>query len=435
MNKSAAKCLENNARQYMTVDGLLFKIVDSGRDEPDTVLCIPTCRVHVLLDFYHTSIMGGHAGITKCYQIISQHFYCPNLAEHLRAYITGCHMCQLFKKGENFQRPLQKRMNINVPAMMKLSIDIKHMPPNHGYSHILVLLCEVSHYMPLHSPKMPHILDVLAYFGAPSHIVCDQDPAFTSSLMEAFATQLNIKLIMISPTNQKSLQAEHGIKSLSRLLVKHLSEAWSWHSLLPYAMMSYNAYSTPILDSLSPYELVFGHKMKISHELEIKPEVVVSGAFQTYYERLKKNLKYLAERLQKFRSSRTDLLNKNRQYHAFEVGQIVYMYQARGSIIQTGSRKINCHFLGPLVVYKAIGPNQFLLMSLLGQIYPFLVEEMRLKHGVIWTTQGNVHTLAELKQVLNAEIKVADSQLSNQTNQISQPNTDQLNQPNFPTKH
>ena len=178
--------------------------------------------------------------------------------------------------------------------------------------------------------------------------------------------------------------------------------------------------------------------MKISHELEIKPEVVVSGTFQTYYERLKKNLKYLAERLQKFRSARIDLLNKNRQYHAFEVGQIVYMYQARGSIIQTGSRKINCHFLGPLVVYKVTGPNQFLLMSLLGQIYPFLVEEMRLKPGVIWITQGNVHTLAELKQVLSAEFKVADSQLSNQTNQISQPNIDLPNLPNqtnFPTKH
>ena len=100
----------------------------------------------------------------------------------------------------------------------------------------------------------------LAYFGPPSHIVCDQDPAFTSSLMDAFATQLNIKLIMTSPTNHKSLQAEHGIKSLSGLLVKHLSEAWSWHSLLPYTMMSYNAYSTPNLDSLSPYELVFGTK-------------------------------------------------------------------------------------------------------------------------------------------------------------------------------
>ena len=37
--------------------------------------------------------------------------------------------------------------------------------------------------------------------------------------MEAFASQLNIKIIMVSPTNHKSLLAEHGIKSLSGLLV------------------------------------------------------------------------------------------------------------------------------------------------------------------------------------------------------------------------
>ena len=83
------------------------------------------------------------------------------------------------------------------------------------------------------------------------------------------------------------------------------------------------------------------------------------------------------------------------------------MYQAKSSIAQTESRKIACYFVGPLVIYKAIGPNQFLFMSLLGQIYPFLVEETRLKPGSIWTTKGKIHTLAELKQVLSAGIKVA----------------------------
>ena len=67
----------------------------------------------------------------------------------------------------------------------------------------------------------------VAYFGPPTHIVCDQDPVFTSSLMEAFTEQLDIKMIMISPTNHKSMFAEHGIKSLSKLLVKHLTEVWS----------------------------------------------------------------------------------------------------------------------------------------------------------------------------------------------------------------
>ena len=131
-----------DARNYLMLDGLLFKIIELEDGSLDTVLCIPTSQVHILLDTYHSSLIGGHSGITKCYQTISQRFYCPSLAENLRAYFTGCHICQMFKKGKNFQRPYQKRMNINTPA---------------------------------------------------------------------------IKVILVSPTNHKSLQAEHGIKSLSGL--------------------------------------------------------------------------------------------------------------------------------------------------------------------------------------------------------------------------
>ena len=310
LGKGAAKRLDQNARNYLILDGLLFKILDNGEGNLDTVLCIPTSKVHILLNAYHSSILGGHTGITKCYHTISQRFYCPNLAENLRAYITGCHVCWLFKKGKDLKRPYQKRINPNVPAMTKISMDIKQMPANKGYSHILVLLCEVTNYMvalPLMSTRTPHILyafqrGYLAYFGPPTHIICDQDPAFTSSLMEAFVTQLNTKRVLVSPTNHQSLQAEHGIKSLSGLLVKHLSTVWSWHSVLPYSMLCYNGYSSPNLNGYSPYELVFGHKMTLSHELEIKVDTIVSGTFKNYYEKLKKNLQYMGERLQKFRS-------------------------------------------------------------------------------------------------------------------------------------
>ena len=158
LGKGAAKRLHQNARNYLILDGLLFKIQDDGEGNLDTVLCIPTSKVHILLNAYHSSLLGGHTGITKCYHTISQRFYCPNLAENLRAYITGCHVCQLFKKGKDFKRPYQKRINLNVPAMTKISMDIKQMPVNKGYSHILVLLCEVTNYMvalPLMSTRPP----------------------------------------------------------------------------------------------------------------------------------------------------------------------------------------------------------------------------------------------------------------------------------------
>ena len=132
------------------------------------------------------------------------------------------------------------------------------MPVNKGYSHILVLLCEVTNYMvalPLVSTRTPHILDTfqrgyLAYFGPPIHIMCDQDPAFTSSLMEAFVIQLNIEVILVSPTNHQSLQAEHCIKSLSALLVKHLSGAG-----IQYCLTA--CYAT--VDILAPISMVIVH--------------------------------------------------------------------------------------------------------------------------------------------------------------------------------
>ena len=386
----------------------MFKILDDGEGNLDTVLCIPTSKMHILLNAYHFSILGGHTGITKCYHTIRQRFYCPNLAENLRAYITGCHVCQMFKKGKDFKRPYQKRINLNVPAMTKISMDIKQMPVNKGYLHILVLLCEVTNYMvalPLVSTRNLHIFNAfqrgyLAYFGPPTDIVSDQDPAFTSSLVEAFVTQLNIKVILVSPTNHQSLQAEHGIKSLSDLLVKHPSTVCSWHSVLPYSMLCYNGYLSPNLNGYSPYELVFGHKMTLSDELEIKRDTVVSGTFRDYYEKLKKNLQYMGERLQKFRSQRLDLLNK------WEVGQIVYMYQARGSIVETNSRKIRCNYVGPSIIFKAVGPNQFLLMSLDNLFYPHLIEQSCLKAGTIWTTKGNVNNLADLRKALSTGLSI-----------------------------
>ena len=80
LGKGAAKRLDQNARNYLILDGLSFKILDDGEGSLDTVLCIPTSKVHILLNAYHSSLLGGHTGITKCYHTISQRFYCPNLA-------------------------------------------------------------------------------------------------------------------------------------------------------------------------------------------------------------------------------------------------------------------------------------------------------------------------------------------------------------------
>ena len=93
-----------------------------GEQEP--VLCVPPSKIDIFLDQYHTSLLGGHSGITKCYQTLRQRIYCPNLPYYVRLDIISCHICQLFKNSERFDQPLMRRFyDINTPTMTNISIE------------------------------------------------------------------------------------------------------------------------------------------------------------------------------------------------------------------------------------------------------------------------------------------------------------------------
>ena len=71
----------------------------------------------------------------------------------------------------------------------------------------------------------------------------DQDSAFGSSFMSYLFHRLNIKIKTIAPYNHQSLQAEHGIKSLTRILTKHLiSLGQMWKKYLSLATFAYKTF-------------------------------------------------------------------------------------------------------------------------------------------------------------------------------------------------
>ena len=77
------------------------------------------------------------------------------------------------------------------------------------------------------------------------------------------------------------LHAEHGIKSLSTILTKHLTSLdQMWPKYLPLATFMYNRFNTPNVANFSSYELVFGRKRKPLLNLETVPDTKVSGTFK-----------------------------------------------------------------------------------------------------------------------------------------------------------
>ena len=210
----------------------------------------------------------------------------------------------------------------------------------------------------------------------------------------------------MSPTNHRSLLAEHGIKSLAEILKCHLSGLGpNWTEYLDFAMLAYNSYSTPNLDSMCPFELVFARKPNVLPLTEAMPEAPVAGNFREYYHNLRQKLEYMRRHLVNFRDKRSELQNKDRIHHGFFIGQIVYVLVPESSGTQTGSQKVKISCVGPLVIMNSLGPNLFELMTLDKEKLRGSFEETMMRPGWIRTPEGPVNTYAEflknIKSVLN----------------------------------
>ena len=104
-----------------------------------------------------------------------------------------------------------------------------------------------------------------------------------SSLMNYLFKRLGIQIKTVAPYNHQSLQAEHGIKSLSAILTKYLTKSGDmWIDYLPFATLAYKTFNLPNLSNYSPYELVFGRKPKSLLDLETDPNIRVSATYKEY---------------------------------------------------------------------------------------------------------------------------------------------------------
>ena len=146
--------------------------------------------------------------------------------------------------------------------------------PNSNKVHkfILCIIDEVTNYLimvPIYQSKVEGIGEALiehivTKYSVPHGIIMDQDSTFMSSFMNYLFNKFDIKIKMVTPYNNQLLQVEHGIKSLSTILTKHLTNfGQMWPKYLSLATFVYNTFNSPNLTNYSPYELVFRKKPKI----------------------------------------------------------------------------------------------------------------------------------------------------------------------------
>ena len=116
-----------------------------------------------------------------------------------------------------------------------------------GHKFILCITDEVTSYLitdRIHHAKSEEVGEALTenfitkYCG-PEYIIMNQDSTFMSFLITYLLNKFNIKIKTVVPYNHQSLQAKHGIKSLSTILTKHLPNLGQmWPKYSPLATLA-----------------------------------------------------------------------------------------------------------------------------------------------------------------------------------------------------
>ena len=222
---SSIKKVETLTENFILLDSLIFKLVTTP-DKETALLAIPKICVDKIIALYHVSLFAGHQGVVKMYLTIKDKFFIPKLMHYLRSFIKGCHICQLARPDIPPMRQLQPPIYLNYRPLSKLSMDLKVMPRSQkGHKLILCIIDEVTNYLitiPIQHSRSEEVGEalieqVMSKLCAPNCIIMDQDSTFMSTLMNYLFKKLNIKIKTIAPYNHQSLQAEHSIKSMSRI--------------------------------------------------------------------------------------------------------------------------------------------------------------------------------------------------------------------------
>ena len=102
------------------------------------------------------------------------------------------------------------------------------------------------------------IYRVIYLFRPPGQIICDEATEFSSVIIQAILCMLKCRLKVISPYNHGSSKCERQIRTISKIIMKHLwDKGHMWPLFTTTAAYAMNTFASEALSGSSPFQLVF----------------------------------------------------------------------------------------------------------------------------------------------------------------------------------
>lgn len=228
-----------------------------------------TTLIQQILKEYHTSPIGGHAGVTRTIARISAQYYWVRLKEDVKEFIKSCTICQQAKSSSTLPAGLLNPLPIPNQVWEDIAMDfITGLPTSYGFNVIMVVVNRLSKYAYFKAMKTDYTRNCVAeafmtyvvkLHGFPKSIVSDRDKDFTSSFWQHFFKLQSTTLAMSSTYHPQSDGQSEVLNKCLEMYIRCFTfeNPKSWFKALAWAEYWYNfAFHTSL--GMTPFKALYG---------------------------------------------------------------------------------------------------------------------------------------------------------------------------------
>lgn len=162
----------------------------------------------LLLQEFHETPTGGHAGIERTFLRLSANFFCEGMRGEVKEFVSQCTTCQTIKYSTAAPNSLLQTLEMPERIWEDLAMDfIVGLPNSRGQTTILVVIDRLTKYahfgaLPTSftTSKVAELFShmVIRLHGVPRTLVSDRDPIFTSQFWKKLFELMGTRLKMSS---------------------------------------------------------------------------------------------------------------------------------------------------------------------------------------------------------------------------------------------
>ncbi|KAK9070431.1 hypothetical protein SSX86_010833 [Deinandra increscens subsp. villosa] len=321
----------------------------------------------LLLEEYHASVLGGHAGIQATYKRLAANFSWLGLKKDVVAFVKSCDTCQSTKTPNHKPYGLLQPLPIPDFPWDDISMDfITRLPPSRGKTDVWVIVDRLSKFahfiaLPRHytaaSLASVFMREIYRLHGLPKTIVSDRDPIFISRFWKELFKQVGTKLCHSSAYHP---QSDGQTEVVNRCLESYLrafvfNEPKAWERYLYLAEFSYNtAHHSSI--NMTPFKALYGKEANSIHEYT--PGSNRMASIDLSLQEHDRVLATLKQSMLQAQQRMVQQANKKRKDKQFQIGDWVYLrlqdYRQQ-SVEGRSNHKLSKRFFGPYKILERIG--------------------------------------------------------------------------------